>query len=542
MKSPHAFEYDSVHLNVHLFVAKRGEPMCAIIERPLRPFAPLLCVVVFAALSARAQGLTNLAPAPDQADLSVKIEVLTHSIEQMQNELEQSRLEIQQLRDMLAQILRTQANPPPANPPDEHATVRTEPQNPGTNAPPAHIAEDDWQVLNARVEEHEQVKVESSSKYRLKISGIALFNAFDTSGQLDNLDAPTVAVQPPPYAYTGSLAASFRQSILGLRGIGPTVLGASTSADFQLDFINGAAGPYGGVAVGLVGLRTARLQFDWSKFSVTGGLETPFFSPNSPTSYLSLAVPAFAAAGNLWNWTPAIRAERRFDFTSSEFKVEAGFLDSTGYSVSGSDVRVPTPGEYSRQPVYAVRVSGNNRMEDRAISFGISGIYAPLHFPGRQGLSASGAIADWKFPLIARLQLSGAFFTGKGLDGFGGLALPSVQPQDYQHYFYAAAPTLAGIPVVGGWSQLKFTLNSRSEFNAAGGLGARDAGRLRAATQFDPFLLSVPSSNRIFFFNYIFRPRSDLLFSAEYRHFHTSEILGGPNVAGQIGLAAGFLF
>jgi hypothetical protein len=296
------------------------------------------------------------------------------------------------------------------------------------------------------------------------------------------------------------------------------------------------------MTAGLVGLRIARLQFDWSKISITGGLETPFFSPNSPTSYLSLAVPAFAAAGNLWNWTPGIRAERRFDFTSSEFKVEAGVLDSAGYSVSSSDVRVPAPGESSRQPVYAVRVSGNNRMEDHAIAFGISGVYAPLYFPGRQALSASGVMADWKFPLIAKLQLSGAFFTGKGLDGFGGLALPSVQPQDYGHYLYATAPTLAGIPVIGGWSQLKFTLNSRSEFNAAGGLGSRDAGRLRAAAQYDPLLVSVPPSNRVFFFNYIFRPRSDLLFSAEYRRFHTAEISGEPYVAGQIGLAAGFLF
>ena len=515
--------------------------MRAIIERQLRLFAPLLCVLAFAGSIVRAQEITGQSPAEGQTALGAKIEVLTHSIEMMQSELEQSRAEIQQLREMLTEVLRTQGNHPAANAVDERAVVGQQPQSPVTNAPPAHIAEDDWQILNARVEEHEQVKVESASKYRVKLSGIALFNVFDTSGQLDNFDVPTVAVQRVSYA-SGSVGASFRQSILGLRGIGPTVFGASTSADLQLDFINNAAGPYGGAAAGLVGLRIARLQFDWSKFSIIGGLETPFFAPNSPTSYLSLAVPAFAAAGNLWNWTPEIRAERRFDFTSSEIKVEAGVLDSTGYSVNGSEVRTPTPGESSRQPVYAVRVSGNNRMEDRAISFGVSGIYSPLRFAYGQVLSASGAIADWKFPLIAKLQLSGAFFTGKGLDGFGGLALPSVQPQDYTHYVYVTAPTLAGIPVVGGWSQLKYTVNSRSEFNAAGGLGARDSGRLRSARQFDPLLLSVPSSNRIFFVNYIFRPRSDLLFSLEYRHFHTSEISGVPNVAAQIGLAAGFLF
>src|SRR5690242_6598037 len=117
-------------------------------------------------------------------------------------------------------------------------------------SPAAHISEDDWQVLNAKVEEHEQVKVESASKYRLRLSGIALFNVFDTAGQIDNLDAPTMAVQRTFQAYSGSLGASFRQSILGLRGLGPAIFGARTSADLQLDFINTAAGPYGGVAAG----------------------------------------------------------------------------------------------------------------------------------------------------------------------------------------------------------------------------------------------------------------------------------------------------
>jgi hypothetical protein len=309
-----------------------------------------------------------------------------------------------------------------------------------------------------------------------------------------------------------------------------------------MDFLNSAGSPYGGIGAGLVGLRTARVQFDWSKFSLTAGLETPFFSPNSPTSYVSLAVPAFASAGNLWNWTPGIRAERRFDFTSSEIKLQAGLLDSTGYSLTNSNMRVPTPGEGTRQPVYAVRLSGNNRTEDHSISFGISGVFSPLQFANGQELSASGAIADWTFPLTTKFQLTGAFFSGKGLDAFGGVALPAVQPQDYGHYLYTSAPMLAAIPVIGGWSQLKFTLNNRSEFNAAAGLGARDSARLRTSAAFDPFLLTVPSSNRVYLFNYIFRPRGDLVLSAEYRRFHTADVVGSSNIAAQVGLAAGFLF
>ena len=44
------------------------------------------------------------------------------------------------------------------------------------------------------------------------------------------------------------------------------------------------------------------------------------------------------------------------------------------------------------------------------------------------------------------------------------------------------------------------------------------------------------------FVNYVFRPRSDLLFSAEYRRLRTYEVNGPPASAGQLGLAMGFLF
>src|SRR5579863_3726248 len=104
--------------------ARRGDPMCATIERPLRSFVPLLWVVIFAGAYAHAQNQTDPELKEGSADLSAKIEVMTHSIEQMQSELTQSRQEIQQLRDMLAQLLRAQGSGLNANPVDEHATSR----------------------------------------------------------------------------------------------------------------------------------------------------------------------------------------------------------------------------------------------------------------------------------------------------------------------------------------------------------------------------------------------------------------------------------
>src|SRR5258707_9050293 len=80
----------------------------------------------------------------------------------------------------------------------------------------AQISQDDWDLLNARVEEQRQTKVESGSKFRLKLSGIALFNAFDNTGNVDNLDLPAIAVPKRAGFPEGGLGASLRQSIIGL--------------------------------------------------------------------------------------------------------------------------------------------------------------------------------------------------------------------------------------------------------------------------------------------------------------------------------------
>jgi hypothetical protein len=50
------------------------------------------------------------------------------------------------------------------------------------------------------------------------------------------------------------------------------------------------------------------------------------------------------------------------------------------------------------------------------------------------------------------------------------------------------------------------------------------------------------SRNRAGFANVIYRPRSDLLFSAEYRRISTDTISNGANNAGHLNLMMGVLF
>jgi hypothetical protein len=510
-------------------------------------WALLLC-----STAACAQSGAPPADSENSPELAGKIERLTKSLEQTQVQLAESRTEIQQLRTTLQEVLKRMDSlaSAPAGATAQENTVAAVPQTGSSQAPTeeaqpaAQISQDDWDVLNARVEEQRQTKVESASKYRVKLSGLALFNAFANFGQVDNIDVPALAVSNPLGYSDGSVGASVRQSIIGLTGIGPVVFGARTLADFQMDFFGGIPSSYGSTTSGVAEVRLARVRFDWKNTSLVAGLDYPFFSPNLPTTYMSVVVPGFASAGNLWTWTPTIRVERRFTDALSPFKIEAGFLDPSSYAAynPNTNSRTASPTESSRQPTYAVRLSASTKSEERPASIGIASVYSPQRFLGGYTVQGWAGTVDWKFPLLPRTELAGQFFTGRGLDGFGGVPLSPVRPQNSVLYTSVTAAALASLGVTGGWSQFKFKVDARSEFNVAAGTGGRNSAGLRNAAAANAFLASVPARNEMIFVNYIFKPRSDLLFSAEYRRLRTYEVTGLPNSAGQFGLALGFLF
>src|ERR1700736_5930046 len=63
--------------------------------------------------------------------------------------------------------------------------------------------------------------------------------------------------------------------------------------------------------------------------SCVAGQDELFFSPLSPTSFASLAVPALNFSGNLWGWIPQVRVEHRFAISDTQtVGVQAGVLDN----------------------------------------------------------------------------------------------------------------------------------------------------------------------------------------------------------------------
>jgi hypothetical protein len=164
--------------------------------------------------------------------------------------------------------------------------------------------EEEQQLLNAKVEEQYQTKVESASKYRVRLNGIVLMNLFGNRGAVDNLDFPTLALEEDAIERRGGFGGSLRQSLLGFEVFGPQVKGARISADAEFDFAGGFPDALDGVTFGLPRLRTGVMRMIWPKTTVAAGQDVPFFSPLSPSSFASLAVPGLAYSGNLWTWTP----------------------------------------------------------------------------------------------------------------------------------------------------------------------------------------------------------------------------------------------
>jgi len=76
-------------------------------------------------------------------------------------------------------------------------------------------------IVERRVEEQAQTKVEAPSRFPLELTGTALFQTFYNTKGANSIDVPTTAAASPGRAAGG---ATVRQSIIGLRYHGPQTL------------------------------------------------------------------------------------------------------------------------------------------------------------------------------------------------------------------------------------------------------------------------------------------------------------------------------
>jgi hypothetical protein len=405
--------------------------------------------------------------------------------------------------------------------------------------------EEEYQLLSGKVDDQYQTKVESASKYRLRLSGIVLMNLTSNQGTVDSIDLPMLAYTRPAGGSGGSFGATLRQSEIGFEAFGPTIAGAKTRADLQLDLAGGFPSVPNGFNSGLLRLRTGTMRMDWTNTSVVVGQDGIFFSPNSPTSFASLAIPALSYAGNLWSWVPQIRVEHRVVLgDDSSLIFQGGILDPVSGEVPGTGpgagyYRQAGPGESSRQPAYGTRIAWTRNVFGQPLRVGVGGFYSRQDYGFSRTVDGWAGMTDIELPFSHQFSLSAKLYRGRALGGlYGGIG---------RSVLFSGDPTLASTEIqalnsVGGWAQLKYRPANKLEFNAAFGMDNPYASDLKyypyAQAYGDPTL----ARNQGSFVNMIYRPRSDLLFSAEYRHLTTYTITNGGNSAGHLNLMMGVLF
>ena len=198
-------------------------------------------------------------------ELRAQVQELRTTVTEMKSEAAEYRAQSDELRKELENMRANAVVPPP-----QGAESRTA-EAPADNAVNKKLAslDETTQLLQSEIRTQYQTKVESASKYRLRLSGLVLLNLFSNRGYVDNLDFPSYAASANLYGTSQAFGATLRQSEFGLDVFGPELLGAKSSGEVQLDFGGGfPGGALDGVNSGLVRLRTASMRLDWASTSI----------------------------------------------------------------------------------------------------------------------------------------------------------------------------------------------------------------------------------------------------------------------------------
>jgi hypothetical protein len=146
---------------------------------------------------------------------------------------------------------------------------------------------------------------------------------------------------------------------------------------------------------------------------------------------------------------------------------------------------------------------------------------------------------DWQVPLLPRLALSGEFYRGRAIGGLGGGIATSVL---YGGEPRAPFTPIRGLNDAGGWAQVKLQITPKLELNGAIADDNAYAGDVRGFALDQNNFGSILGRNRGALGNVVFRPRSDLLLSAELRRLRTFPVYSSSSMTNQLNLAVGILF
>ena len=305
-------------------------------------------------------------------------------------------------------------------------------------------------VVEQRVEEHAQTKVEAAHKLPISITGMALFNGFLNRGP-DALADYTLLNGP------SRAGATWQQTVIGLRFNGPAIPGGGhIDGSLDMDFFGGSAVAFNH----LMRVRVANLSLNWKSTSLSFGQDKPLIAPREPDSLAEVGVPPLTGAGNLWLWQPQARLEQRMRLGE-----EAGLKAQVAlYQTDERAAYVPAayaatlgaarPGVEGRIAVW--RRWGEQGSVELGSGFHASETHVAGYVVPSRVFSLDGMLKPW-----SKIELSGTYYSGYNMAGLGALGQGFTIINDGGRV----------IPVHGrgGWMQLAIRPASRLTFDIFGG-------------------------------------------------------------------------
>ncbi len=472
-----------------------------------RQLSSLLVAGVLGVVGCRALGQTTSAtPTPTMAVEQVR--QLSVEVQAAELRLRDSERELASLKARLAELESALASTAP---------VRADAQPPVTTA--AVDSAEAVAMQASQIATLDQTKVETSSKFPLKVTGMVLLTGSVNSTGVDSPTDPTASLGGP-----GSTALSLRQTILGLDATGPHIAGARSSADIRVDFFaSAAAGGYPS-AGGLLRLRTAHAALDWPNAQLFFSLDRTLLNPNVPASLVQVAQPGLSWSGNLWNWMPQLGVSSHFG--------QRRVLVLEGAWVSPPDAPYPAPlyvsngsepatlSEASRIPGGEARIGFESGDPVHGLRVGVGGYLAPHKMQGVGSFDSWAATVDIRTPLGRHADFTGSLYRGAGLGGLGAGGY-----KDWVSATYGTEVHLHAPEDVGGWAQAAVHLSGMLDWNNAFGMDNVFAGQLRSySVNRSPY--AGIARNRTITSNLIWTPRPYLPFSFEYRRLYTAPVRG----------------
>lgn len=315
-----------------------------------------------------------------------------------------------------------------------------------TATPPPTIGEQ-LEVQGRRIDEQAQTKVEASQRFPIRLTGMALFNAF-TNSRTGSSEYPTLASAPG----LRSAGATFKQTTLGLEYRGPgTVWGGRVHGSVYMDLTAGGANE--------LRLRTGSIEIDWKNRSLLAGVEKPIFNPREPSSLAQVVISPLTGAGNLWFWLPQARVEQDLSFTrATGLRAQIGVVQTREFGpYAGSG---PAGTLEPARPALEGRFEFFHNLDDQRRVEIAPGFHTSTTHVGGLSVPSSLFSMDWFLNPWRRLEFSGAFYTGQNVAPLG-----SGYQQGYGIYSGRAEP----VESRGGWAQLTIRTAPRLDFHLFSG-------------------------------------------------------------------------